>query len=232
MDDLDELDIDLRDTDDIGARLILLSALVLWPTLDSGERAQWFSWLKLQSVLSVATEWEIDELRSPSEEGEEMSREAAEAVISLAWTTGIIAELPVRSEPGIVESILENLPVPQERLEPFLDGLILLDEGNIALERERAEIWRWRTTAEVLRRVSHGLARVEVIEAIREVVLESATTGVIIENDGNDFLMNGVKVVDLDTDALDHLLLVTDERLRALNWACGLTDWDQIEIDD
>lgn len=234
MDDLEdvELDIELQDPDDIGSRLVLLSALVLWPTLDASERKQWFTWLKLQEILSVATQWEIDELRSPSEDGDDISREAAEALVPLAWVSGMIGELPFQTDRETVGAILESLPVPQERLEPFLDGLILLDENAVAIERERAEIWRWRATAEVMRRISQGVARVEVQEAIREVVLETAAAGVIHDNDGTDFLVEGAPVRELETAALDNLLLVTDERLRALNWVCGLTEWDQIEITD
>jgi hypothetical protein len=122
--------------------------------------------------------------------------------------------------------------VPNERVEPFLNGLILLDEETVALERERAEIWEWRIGAELRRRVTRGVAMVEVTEAIREVVLEAATAMVIAENDGNDLLVDGVEVMKLRDLEIGALLLVTQERLRGLNWICGLTEWDQIDIDD
>jgi hypothetical protein len=153
-------------------------------------------------------------------------------MIPLAWASGLLGELPPRSGQDVLESLLASLPTPEERVESFLDGLVLVEESDVALERERAEIWRWRTTAEVLKRDSHGVERVEVVEAIREVVLESAMVGVMPDNDGNDFLVDGVPVGGLDTEALHQSLLETDERLRAMNWVCGLTEWDQIEVTD
>jgi hypothetical protein len=231
LDDL-TVDIELLDPDDIGSRLVLLSALGLWPGLDAHEREQWYAWLKLEEVFAVAEHWEIEELRSPSDEGEDISEESVEAMVPLAWSVGLIPELPARSEPEVLEAILEGLPVPQERLEPFLDGLILLDEEQIAVQREIAEIWRWRASAEISLRLSQGVLRVEVLDAIREVVMEVAAVGLVPENDGNDFLVDGVAVRDLDAEQLDRLLMTTDERLRALNWVCGLTEWDQIEIGD
>jgi hypothetical protein len=157
---------------------------------------------------------------------------AAEALISLAWTVGLIAEHPARSETAIVTAILDALPVPHERIEPFLDELVQVDENVIAVERERAEIWNWRLSSELLRRIARGIELDEVTEAIREVVLEVATAGLLPEIDGTDFLVEGVPVLNLDADALNDTVLASEERLRALNWVCGLTDWDQVDIDD
>ncbi len=56
MDDLDELDIEIRDVDDIGCRIVLLTTLAIWPdhsTLD--ERDSWANWLEQQGVLPIAT---------------------------------------------------------------------------------------------------------------------------------------------------------------------------------
>ena len=237
MDELDddELEIELQDPDDIGSRLVLLSALILLPTLDDRDLYRWRSWLEKEGLLELATLEELDllEVRAESKTDEdEISAESAEAIVPLAWSTGLLEELPARADAATITSILDALPMPSERVEPFLNGLILLDEETIALERERAEIWEWRIGTELQRRLTRGVAMVEVAEAIREVVLEAATTMVIAENDGHDLLVDGVAVMKLEDLEIGALLMVTQERLRALNWICGLTEWDQIDIDD
>jgi hypothetical protein len=235
MDELDELDIDLQGPDDIGSRVVLLSSLALLPTLDDRERARWTTWLQREGVLELATPAELDLLETRAGDNgdeEDVSADSAEALIPLAWSVGLFEELPARASPETLKFVMEAVPMPPERVEPFLNGLILLNEETIALERERAEIWEWRMGAELRRRQTHGVAMVEVTEAIREVVLEAATSMVIAENDGIDLLVEGVRVMELEPPEVGELLMVTQERLRALNWVCGLTEWDQIDIDD
>src|SRR6185503_8737636 len=101
-----------------------------------------------------------------------------------------------------------------------------------ALERERAEIWNWRLTSEAVKRDSKGFDRDEIEEAIREVVLESAISFAISEVDTGDFLVDGVQVRMLEDDLLDALIVTSEERLRAFNWLCGLTEWDTIHLPD
>ena len=233
LDDLDELDIELRDADDIGSRLILLSAEVLWPRLtEPGDRREWFSWLKQHGIVAITEDWELDLLKSRDPDEDELSAAAAESIIPLAWAVGLIDELPARSRTEVVETILERLPVPPEPILPFLDGLTLLDENTIVIERERAEIWNWRVSAEEMRRVLHGMPLIELTEMINEVVLEAAAALVVPDNDGADLLLDGVPVKSLDIELVDWLMMATEERLRAFNWICGLTEWDQIDIDD
>ena len=231
----DELDIELQDPDDIGSRLVLLSTLTLLPTLDDRELARWNSWLHKEGLLELATLEELDllEIRAEDDaEEDDVSAESSEALIPLAWSVGLLEELPPRADAETLKFVMDLLPMPPERVEPFFNGLIPLDEETIALERERAEIWDWRISAEIRRRLSHGVAMVEITEAIREVVLEAAATMVIAENDGNDLLVDGVAVMKLADLEIGALLMVNQERLRALNWLCGLTEWDQVDIDD
>jgi hypothetical protein len=128
--------------------------------------------------------------------------------------------------------MIERIPVPNEGIEPFLEQLVLRDEDEIALERERAEIWNWRLVSEEIRRQSKGANRDEVEEAIREVVLESAISFAIAEIDTEDFLVDGVPVRALAHDLLGALIVTSEERLRAFNWLCGLTEWDVVHLPD
>ena len=233
MDDFDDgLDIDLQDPDDIGSRLILLSAVVLWPKLEVHERKQWMTWMGSEGCLQVATDFEIDLLKHPDEGAESESAAAIEALVALAWSVGLIPELPSRSHVDQISTILDAMPTPPERVEPFLNGLIQLDENVLALERERAEIWTWRLRSEILRRMAKGIELVEITEAIREVVLEAAAVGAIPDNDGTDFQLEGVAVREIPDEQFNDKLMIAEERLRALNWVCGLTDWELVDLDD
>jgi hypothetical protein len=105
-------------------------------------------------------------------------------------------------------------------------------EDDIAVAREHAEVWTWRLAAELGLREARGNGRAELREAIAEVVLECATSLAFPDVDAVDFNVGEVYVRDLDADVLEAVLLASEERLRALNWVCGLTDWESIHLPD
>jgi uncharacterized protein DUF4272 len=231
----DFLEIYLREPDDIGARIILLTALSIWPEIGgSDEQRSWRRWLDAQGVLQMATHGEEEALSGPvqNEFVADLCERAVDSLPALAWATALIDEIPLIEPRDEQAELLERIPVPDERIEPFLDQLVLRDEDAIALERERAEIWNWRLTSEALKRESTGLNREEIDEAIREVVLESAISFAISQVNTEDFLVDGVQVRMLEDDLLDALIVTSEERLRAFNWLCGLTEWDTIHLPD
>lgn len=238
MDDLDELDIEIRDVDDIGCRIVLLTTLAIWPdhsTLD--ERDSWANWLEQQGVLPIATRAErrvLDEHREQelTEADLDICGRALDALQPLGWCVALTDERALTLDTETATALIEGIPIPNERIEPFLDGLVLRTEDEIAVERERSEVWNWRLAAEISLRRASGRNRIEVEEAIREVVLECAATLVIPDTDGSDFLIDGAPVRTLDDDALDLLLVASEEHLRALNWVCGLTEWPEIHLPD
>ena len=231
----DALDIYLREPDDIGARIVLLTALSIWPEISaSDEQRSWRRWLDVQGVLQMATRDEEVALAGPvtSELVSDLCERAVDSLPALAWATALLDEIPLVEPEDEQAELIERIPVPDERIEPFLDQLLLRDEDAVALERERAEIWNWRLTSEAIRRESAGLDRDEIEGAISEVVLESAISFAISEVDTEDFLVGGIQVRHLDDDLLDALIVTSEERLRAFNWLCGLTEWDTIHLPD
>jgi len=232
----DELDIDLRDLDDIGCRIVLLSALSIWPEIaNASDRRSWRNWLNHQGASVVATVQEhavleIESATRLSEAMVEVCERAMDGVGPLAWATALSDKTSLsESEVGPGE-LAESVPMPPESVEAFLNQLILRDENTIALERERAELWNWRLAAELIRRESTGRNLSDLEEAIREVVLESAISFALDEIDLADFLVDGVPVKSLENERLEALTVTSEERLRAFNWLCGLTEWDSIHI--
>ena len=60
MDELDELDIELRDPDDVGSRIVILTALCIWPDHETLEdRDSWADWLTREGILPLATRAEL-----------------------------------------------------------------------------------------------------------------------------------------------------------------------------
>jgi hypothetical protein len=231
----DELDINLQEPDDIGARIVLLLALTIWPEVaESDERRSWQRWLETQGVMPIATEIEEAVLtaRTLSNDALDTCERAGDSLPALAWAVALVDDIPLVEPESDRAGLIERIPVPDERIEPFLDQLLLRDENEIAVERERAEIWNWRLTSEEIRRQSKGANRDDVEEAIREVVLESAISFAISEVDTEDFLVDSVPVRALDNDLLGALIVTSEERLRAFNWLCGLTEWDAIHLPD
>ena len=238
MDDLDSLDIELRDPDDIGCRIALLATLVIWPEHQNrSDRESWLLWLEHQGISTIAIKQETDllvgHLGSELSEYElELCGRAFDALIPLTWSIALTDSYTLTLEDPNTRVLFEGLPMPPERIEPFLDQLVLRDENVIATERERAEVWNWRLAAEISYRSAGPRDRMETEEAIREVVLECSTSLVIEQTDGIDFLIDGIHVRDLDPDQLETVLVASEEHLRALNWICGLTDWDDIHLPD
>ncbi|HET7056764.1 MAG TPA: DUF4272 domain-containing protein [Thermomicrobiales bacterium] len=230
-----ELDINLQEPDDIGARIVLLLALSIWPEVaETDERNTWQRWLEAQGVMPMATDIEEAVLaaRSLSDDALDICERAGDSLPALAWAVALVDEIPLVEPESDRAEMIERIPVPNEGIEPFLDQLVLRDEDEIALERERAEIWNWRLVSEEIRRQSKGANRDEVEEAIREVVLESAISFAIAEIDTEDFLVDGVPVRALAHDLLGALIVTSEERLRAFNWLCGLTEWDVVHLPD
>lgn len=234
MTDFDqELDIEIRDQDDVGCRIILLAALSIWRDCDIHERAAWLRWLRSEGVMDIATRTETDVLESPvgnvlRASDADLCERSADSITVLSWATALSDSSGLSLDDTTPRTLADGIPMAGERIEPFLDQLVLRDEDLIALERERAELWNWRLASEAILRTSAGRERNEVGEAIREVVLESAISFAVDEIDTEDFLVDGVPVRKLGDAVLESLIVTSEERLRAFNWLCGLTEWASV----
>jgi hypothetical protein len=229
----DELDIQLQDADDIGARIVLLSAIGFWPGFQGPrDRQTWLDWMRNQGVVEIATDEEHRFLtaNSLSDEDLDRSRSAFDAIWALAWCVHLHDQPGFALSSEALNELISNLPTPGAVVEPFLDDVLLRMEDEIVIERERAEVWNWRLAAEIMVRSRNVRAADDLRDAIAEVVLECSVSDAFADVDGQDFLVDETRVADLHSELLEVLMVSSDEQLRALNWVCGLTDWESIQI--
>jgi hypothetical protein len=156
----------------------------------------------------------------------------SEALVALAWGAEMIESLPdpdLTSDPA---DILGTIPVPWIDPNAWITTVILRDEGDIAFERERAEVWLWRAEVEEERRQLRGRARQEIESDIADVVSESVSSGLLPRGARGDFTVAGTRFGDLSTDQIDAIGGIAAVRLHALNWLCGFgTSWDDVPLE-
>ena len=238
----DELDIETRAARDVAARAIVLATVLRRISLDgpgnSGDTAEEAfdlrEWLRDQQLLADLVPRELALLERPvdslpeSEVGSCTWQAAALAV--LAWALHII-DLPPVDSGHDVPAALAAIPTPWDATSGFIAAARLRPDDEIIAERERAEIWLWRATAEALRRDAPGVVD-ELAATIAEVVAEAAAAGLIQDTADGDFALGGLPVHDVTPEALDALQMIAAERLRALNWICGFgNSWDDVPLD-
>ncbi len=150
-----------------------------------------------------------------------------EAAAALAWALEFLEEPPPLDGPIDPASLLALLPSPWDKTRPFRENAELLPEELIAVERERAELWFWRASIEADRVEAKGRAATELNAAISEVAAEAAAAEFFTAPIDNDFPVRGRSYRSTPSAQLDTLEAVATERLRALNWLCGLSrSWD------
>lgn len=150
-----------------------------------------------------------------------------EAAAALAWALEILDESPPLDEPVDPASLLALLPSPWDKTRPFRENAELLPEELIAVERERAELWFWRSSIEDDRTTAKGRQATDLNAAIAEVAAEAAAAEFFIAPIDNDFPVGGRSFRAAKPAHLETIAAVATERLRALNWLCGLSrSWD------
>lgn len=247
-DDDDEIEIELRPAADVTARLILVAALCRrayierfpsdFPDNDAAaERFDHARWLDGEGFLDAATAEERRLLDAPA--GSWTATEAAarswqgEGLLALGWALGLIDHLPPFDTAADVGPLLSQLPEPWSSTVAFRRDASLRDEGDIAFAREHAEIWHWRGEAAALLAAAPLFERPAITAAIAAVAAEARSAGLLDRVAdavlAADFAVRGRPYASLAPDAAEELGLVAFERLRALDWLCGLSpSWESI----
>lgn len=151
-----------------------------------------------------------------------------EAAAALAWALEFLDEPPPLDEPVDPAALLALLPSPWDKTRPFRENAELLPEELIAVERERAELWFWRASVEEDRVTAKGRTATDLNAAIAEVATEAAAAEFFVAPIDNDFPVGRRSYRATAPGHLESLAAVATERLRALNWLCGLTrSWDE-----
>jgi hypothetical protein len=241
----DEIDVELRPPAEVRARALILAAVVRRLALEDaapddagdvlGDAFDEREWLRDQGIENELSRREADLLSSPPGSLERGAIVEAswqgEALVALGWAIGMLDMPPVdtTSDP---RPVLTLVPRPWDPIGNWMSDPTLVSESDAVRERERAEIWHWRATSELLRREGTPTDRQDVEAAIRDVAAEALAAGILPVLHDGDFLARGRRVKDLAGRDLDELIAVTGQRLRALNWLCGFGDsWDDVPLD-
>ena len=245
--DGDEIEIDLRSPRETAERLIVLGALCRRAFLEmrpegveedgaDGERFDLASWLREEGLEATATPRERRLLATRAGHLEPDVAAGAswqsEALLTLGWALRLIEELPPYDDVANPAALLGIVPAPWQTTAAFRRDAHLRDESEIAVERERAELWHWRAGVADLLREAPAADRAERLGAIAEVGREAAAAGLVAHLVAGDFPVRGRAYRDTDPALLADLDVVSAERLAALNWLCGFgTSWDDVPLD-
>jgi hypothetical protein len=242
IDDL-EIEITLQPVPLAAARLLVVGAVCRRAFLEldpataaasddpEGDRFDLAAWLTEEGLDHYISSSERQLLNRrigalPVEEAQEASWQI-EAATALAWALEFLGEPPPLDEPFDPATLLALLPSPWDKTGPFRENAELLPEDLIAIERERAELWYWRAEVETDRAAAKGRRLTELNAAVGEVAAEAAAAGFFASPIDNDFPVGGRSYRTTPPAHLEALAAVATERLRALNWLCGLArTWD------
>jgi hypothetical protein len=242
----DEVDINLRPPDVVGARCIVLTALLrrVWIEASvsaglagdwAGEAFDYREWLRTEGLWDSLTAGEQRALVcAPGEFREpELSAAAwqAEGLGTLGWALGLADRLPP-GDLSDVATVVAAVPAPWDQTSDWLSEQVLRPEDLVARERDRAELYEWRISIEEPRRAATGTERSRNASIIREVSAEAAAADLLESPGAGDFTIGGRALASYTLDDLEKLSALTEERLRALNWLCGFgTSWDDVPLD-
>ncbi len=243
-DDL-ELEIALRPSREIADRTIVLGAVVRRVSLErqTGEteddaealRFDLAAWLHVEGLEPGASGHERGMLAARigalSAEAIAAASWQAEAIITLGWVLGMVDEMPSYDRPTDLAALLAAIPSPWESTVPFRSRPIARSETTIANERERAELWHWRSeVAGLMQTANHG-GRGSLRAAVREVAHEAHAFGHLPSLRDDDFAVADRPYHNLPDRELDELGAIAAARLQALNWVCGFgEDWDSVPL--
>lgn len=246
-DDGDEIEVNLRTPREAAERLIVLGAVCRRAFLEErpegveddapdAERFDLVSWLRDEGVEVAATPRERRLLAARVGLLEPDVAAAAswqsEALLMLGWALRLVDEVPPYDAVADPASLLRAVPAPWESTDAFRRGARLRDETDIAVERERAELWHWRAGVADLLRDARAAERGELLAAIAAVAREATAAGLVSPLVDGDFPVRGRAYREVPAAVLPDLDAVAAERLWALNWLCGFgTSWDHVPLD-
>ena len=235
----DFIDIELRSAADVAARAIVLATVMRRGILEvapqseeDADAARFDLAVWLGSYPQVAQEAaEVTLLGAPvgslTEEELDICLDSAEAIVTLDWCLAATnTALPQPSIQANLEIVLEQLSQPWQDPMPVIASAVLRAETEIAIERERAEIWWWRASL-----LTEDLDDADTRAALTAVSLEAAAANLLDVID-SDLALLGRSFAECDEDTRATVLAVATVRLRTLNWVCGFGEfWTDAPLD-
>jgi uncharacterized protein DUF4272 len=203
----------------------------------AAERFDLARWTAAEGLPALATEEETAILTAPLGGLDPLLIEAAtwdaEGLIALAWSLGFVEPMPPYDEIANPLAALNALPAPWDSIAQFARSAKLRSIEELATERERAEVWRWRALMETLKRDADANRQREWETTIHEFAREAVEVGLIAGSKDDDFPLRNRPYRRISDDDLDELAEIARQRLRALNWTCGFGEsWqDETTLD-
>jgi hypothetical protein len=164
-----------------------------------------------------------------------------EAAVMLMWALQMIPDAPgldVPTEPKVLKLIAPAVNVPE-----FIAAARLRQEAEIDKERNRWELWHWRSRTRQLIEQGAGpdlgaQAKAAGFETLDDVVRKTAgwahEQGMLAETLDNDFVVRGQPFRALSAKEWSFVRSCIQERHFALNWLCGHAPgnrWDETPTD-
>ncbi len=230
----DALDIEVRPAIDLVRRAAVLAAVAERGVLEvdtdretyerDTDRFELFSWAR-GALAGAVTPTELRLLETPvGELGDELARcdEALTAGAAIAWSLGIVEtdRLPVPADGAAEERLLGWAPAPWTDLDRLARRIEPRDDQAIATERERWEVWYWRS-----------FDADEATGSVADVVADLIDSGLIPIVEGDLATDAAEPYSALTPDEQEEIAWLAEHRLKALNWACGFGDgWDTVPL--
>jgi hypothetical protein len=215
------------------------------------ERSAWRRALKEAGAAAELTMKESVFLRSSlSAESRKSANQMLwqiECAACIAWALRLLPRIWSMDEQFDGKLDQETLLSPNRRLVASAE---LRPREEIEAARKRAELWHWRARQLAIQRQGAHWppsdAGPEVIADLKAKGLDSLDgvvrftavslkrDGVLDEIIGDDFPARGRAYRELSDSDASELLLIAQERHRALNWLCGMAsenDWDVTPIE-
>ncbi len=227
----DEIDIDPWPPVELVGRAVVLATLARRYAIelefqDDGDpfdletqRFDLSAWSRTE-LASWLTDDELRIIQIPNGELQDDDADRCEDAIvegaAIMWALGVLPQdqLPWGDDDQLERALLEWAPEPWGNVRPMVKRVRIRSVDDLAFERERWELWYWRSSfPEKLDAESRN--------AVSEAAAE-ATAAAIIPTRENDFLVDERTYGELDELEHEAIAATSVARLRALNWVCGL----------
>lgn len=242
--DEDSLEIQPRPVDEVVLRAVLLVTLVRRAALELTEaqktredsferdtdRFELYSWVK-KELLSLATGDELSLLRVPvgemAEDQVNACLSAAGPAAALGWSLGIVDKLDAADADEMsIEQLMTWAPEPWDEVARLARRSALRTDDMLARERERWELWHWRSALNP-DDLEHGE---DADVMIAEVAAEADAAG-LVPQAGGDLAANGRPFGSLPDDVQAGIADLAADYLHALNWVCGFGErWSDVPL--
>ncbi|MGC4106083.1 MAG: hypothetical protein QM753_06970 [Thermomicrobiales bacterium] len=156
-----------------------------------------------------------------SDEDADLCEDAIVGGVAVIWALGVVKldRLPWDQVDELESQLLEWAPQPWGNVRPLVKNARVRSDEDLAAERERWELWYWRSSFE-------DDFDAEDRAAIAETAGEAQEAG-LIDMRAADFLVDDRTFGELDPLEREAVAATSFARLRALNWVCGLGEtWD------